>query len=414
MQFGNWGQPSGTLGRYEPGGPRRATTRNPALDGLRGIAILLVCLDHALGLRYAVLTSGLDIFFVLSGYLITTVALNEYERTGTVGLRAFFGRRARRILPALLAFAAVVVLLGLFGRLPTPSIYWEVLFGVALIYPAVFVAVEHGCLRRLSHLQSLFQEEWFYIFWVPVLTYLTVRRRLRAAIGVAAAIAGLGALQRLGLMLTGSSAVEAALRPDILFVGALLAFGRRHVAGLDPGPAKDRLRRLAVVAVWAGMAAFLVSLAVGLAARAPGFESFVERFIDDPDRAERVVHRLAYLAVGMVRLTAPALIAAVFVLPSTSWIVRVFTVSPLRWYGKISYGLYLWHPIVLFVVHPDVEIDRKRVWVTFPGGVWLPLIEVFVVSAAIAWASHRWIEQPFMRSSTASTTTTAPPTTPLP
>ena len=340
-----------------------------------------------------------------------SVALNEYERTGTVGLRAFFGRRARRILPALLAFAAVVVLLGLVGRLPTPSIYWEVVFGVALIYPAVFVAVEHVWLLRLSHLHSLFQEEWFYIFWVPVLTFLTVRRRLRAAIGVAAAIAGLGALQRVGLMLTGSSAVEAALRPDILFVGALLAFGRRHVADLDPGPAKERLRRLAVLAVWAGMAAFVLSLAVGLAARAPGFESFVERFIDDPDRAERVGHRLAYLAVGMVRLTAPALIAAVFVLPASSWVVRAFTVSPLRWYGKISYGLYLWHPIVLFVVHPDVEIDRKRVWVTFPGGVWLPLIEVFVVSAAIAWASHRWIEQPFMRSSIASTGSSTGPST---
>ncbi|MCB1285880.1 MAG: acyltransferase [Microthrixaceae bacterium] len=376
-----------------PNRPRR----DPALDGIRGIAVLLVCLDHALGLRYSVLTVGLDLFFALSGYLITSLALAESSQTGTIRMKAFFERRVRRIFPALLLFLLASVLLGAAGRLPTPTVYIEAFFGAVLLYPLAFVLVPEVIELRLSHLHSLFQEEWFYIFWVPALGSMLAKGRMRRAFRVACAIAALGALSRLALTLAGSPAVEGVLRPDIMFFGSVIAFARYGWVQRTGGD--QRPGRAWVWLTSAGLVLLVGSIVVGVIARHPNSAQWMDSLFAGRGDGAAIAERLALMSVGFSRLAAPAAVAATFVYRSDAVVLRVLRNPVLRWYGLVSYGLYLWHPIVLFVLHPDMVIDAKHVWITFPGPSWRPLFDSIVLSAALAWVSFRFFEQRFLKRS---------------
>jgi peptidoglycan/LPS O-acetylase OafA/YrhL len=148
----------------------------PALDGIRGLAIALVVSMHAFGFPAGGFI-GVDLFFVLSGFLITTLLLEEVEATGRISLRDFYERRVRRLLPALLVLLIVYsVVEAARGRSVLPAV-------AGLFYFSNFSNFLHLTAWRtnaLDHLWSLAEEEQFYLVWPPILILLVRWRRLLA------------------------------------------------------------------------------------------------------------------------------------------------------------------------------------------------------------------------------------------
>jgi peptidoglycan/LPS O-acetylase OafA/YrhL len=327
-------------------GPRMESNRLgyvSALDGLRGVAIALVVSHHFFGRPFGG-SLGVDLFFCLSGFLITTLLLEERAATGDVSLRGFYVRRARRLFPAL-ATLLVFYLVADAARGEN---------GVRMVAEAGLYAgnliqafsnpnplLHHG----LDHLWSLAEEEQFYAVW-PLMLMLIVRNR-RLVLTVGLLLAALVAY-RIGLVLSGASRQRLYMGPDLhaegLMAGALLAV--------------IRFRRPAF-AVSEGVAQF--SLAVFLLA------AFFMQPLSPSWNYGLPLVELA--AVGLVA----ASVSATALAEALSW-------RPLVWLGAISYSLYLWPPVVEWLFGGGYR------------GVTLPL------GVVLAWASYRFIEQPFRRS----------------
>jgi len=178
----------------------------PAIDGLRGIALLGVLAFHANGaLRGGYL--GVDLFFVLSGFLITRILLAEQQATGRIDLRSFWVRRARRLFPALLALMPAI---GLYAYFLTPpaglaGIRADALstLGYVANWSAIFSHRSYWELFRspspLEHTWSLAIEEQFYVVW-PLVVFLVLRRfGARALFAVAAGLAALSMVAMVAL-----------------------------------------------------------------------------------------------------------------------------------------------------------------------------------------------------------------------
>jgi len=309
----------------------------PALDGLRGVAVLLVLAFHLSHLEGAtgqparlVLAatrfgwSGVDLFFVLSGFLITGILLDA--KGGPSYFRAFYLRRALRIFP--LYYAYLAVLFWVLPRLvpssaldPRPASQgwlWSYLGNVLFAREGGFHASPYA-----GHFWSLAVEEQFYLAW-PLVVWLLPRRWLAAAAG--ALVVGAFAL-RMGIHRTTFNATAAYVltpaRADALAVGALVALGVRAPEGLA------RLRR---AAPWA--------LAASAAAVAALWATRGSFFGGDPAVQ---VWGFTPLAVGYAALLVLALSAAEGT--PLGW---VLTLSGLRAAGRYSYGLYVLHyPIFL-------------------------------------------------------------------
>jgi hypothetical protein len=139
--------------------------RNRSLDGLRGVAVLLVVLAHAAtpGFRDGGIT-GVTLFFALSGFLITSLLLEEYEATGAISFGRFFARRVLRLMPALLAMVLVITAIDLLRGTPTAVGHGA----VALTYMTDLVRASGRDAGLLDHTWSLSVEEHFYLLWPPV------------------------------------------------------------------------------------------------------------------------------------------------------------------------------------------------------------------------------------------------------
>lgn len=272
-----------------PGEPRTLGHR-PGLDGLRGLAVLLVLAYHfGVPLAGAGGRVGVLIFFVLSGLLITWLLLDEQEATGRIDLRAFYIRRARRLLPALAAVLIVV----LAGGAATGSLD-EVIVPVlwAASYMAYWANRMQVDLEPLGHTWTLSVEEQFYIVWPAVVVLLFARRRL----GLVALAGVIGFV--VAMMPTTAGAIG---------VGAATAYAMRR--GWVP--------RIPWAVGWAAIAA-LVMLSV-------------RTYADTGPPA---------VAYGAIALSAVA----------ASWAASWPVLRPLRGIGRISYGLYLWHVPVVFAL----------------------------------------------------------------
>ncbi len=316
----------------------------PALDGLRAVSIAAIMANHA-GVGWAAGgVLGVNVFFVLSGFLITLLLLTEWSGTDTIRLGAFWARRARRLLPALLVLLGGIVLYAwLFAPAGTQSSLRADALST-LLYVGNWHQIVAGqsyfnhvsAPSPLLHTWTLAIEEQFYLVWpLVVLGVLTLRRSTRALLVVALVGVGVSAVD---MALRYHPGVDASpiywgtdTRAQDILVGAATAILLRRGA-----PAIDRLARrnysLLTAAAAAGFA---------LAWRASGIHpSFLFRggFLV----ADILV---AIVILGVTR--APL-----------GPVARVLAFGPVTYIGRISYGLYLWHwPVFLVLDHARTGLD---------------------------------------------------------
>lgn len=300
--------------------------RMPALDGVRGLAILLVLVAHVFGLNGAGLV-GVLLFFVLSGYLITSILLKEIAAQGAVNLRAFYVRRALRLLPALVLLLSFLILLTVIGATPIPTT--SVLLGAtqALFYVTDFVlGFTSEATPGLAHLWTLAVEEQFYSLW-PIAVLLFLRgfrsRRLRAL----GWMIGVSVLLRLLTVLVGMRQgwffyALPTLWFECLLGGALLAVGGFEVGQCRPSGAM--LRRAMMALCWGIMF---------LAAVHPG----------------TFLSPITYV-LGIPVLTASSMGLLTCASATGGGVTtRVLGAHALRWLGEHSYGLYLFNSTAILV-----------------------------------------------------------------
>jgi len=332
-------------------GERWRLGHRPALDGLRAVAILLVMADHA-GVAFAKRGGavGVTLFFVLSGFLITTLLLEERATNGRVSLRRFYWRRALRLLPALAALlAAVALLMAMSGR--SGEILGDVI--PTLFYFMNWSTVAGNNPGLLSHTWSLSIEEQFYLVWpVLLLGLLAVSRGRLTLIASLLAGATLLAVTLRVLLWSVPGGYHRAYfgtdtRMDALAIGCLvaLAFSRRPI----------RVPTL-------GMGALIAAIPLILWTT------------NDSSMATVGLAATAFVAAGLVAGAA------------TGVGDRVLGWRPLAYVGIISYGLYLWHRPVM-----------KAFTDSGMSGVPWAVAVMFAASIGLAWVSRRFVEQPFLQ-----------------
>ncbi len=298
----------------------------PALDGLRGLAVLGVLAFHDDRLRGGYL--GVDLFFVLSGFLITSLLLAEWNATQRIDLAAFWLRRARRLFPALLALVPAVALYAVVLAEATElrRIRWDGFATLAYVanWRAIFNGADYWALfsapSPFEHTWSLAIEEQFYVFW-PILVALVLRvsppqRKGLLGLCVALALASAGAM---GLMASPERLSRVYMGTDTRGTSILLGAALACVLTGFPQFSARRVRQLDV----AGLVALLVLSAAWL--RLDGQSLWLYR---GGFWATELCVLVLILCATQVR---------------TSQLAKLFSVAPLRWAGLISYGLYLWH-----------------------------------------------------------------------
>lgn len=330
--------------------------RIPALDGLRAIAVVVVVLYHGAWFGLWGGFVGVDLFFVLSGFLITRLLADEHQRDRAISLKNFYIRRALRLLPAVFAmvgfvwlFAALADAPRLEDRLASRSLW-------ALSYVANWrdvVTGTHG--GPFAHLWSLSVEEQFYVVWPVVVVALLRWKGLdavrRLAGGLSLVLAAITAVRYWngtdGFRLYFGTESHGAI---LLLAGSWLGASPRRLASLAP--------ELARIMLWAGLAGFLV------------FCFAEDRF--------NVVH----LGFGYLPITAISLMAVVGAVHHPH--LAILTWGPMQVIGRWSYGIYLWH-IPMFgtteALFPDVD----------------PMVRIIGGTIVATWLSAVLIERPALR-----------------
>ena len=347
----------------------------PALDGIRAIAVLGVLLFHFGVTWLAGGLLGVDVFFVLSGFLITALLLQEKSSTGTLNFGRFYARRAKRLLPALLLMILLVaVYAGWYAEPDTlPSIRSDVLSTVGYFSNWHFIFTHQSYFQRFGppspvlHTWSLAVEEQFYLAW-PAVTWLVLRRYRRRGLAVAAGVGVVGSFASTFILSLGAAGTTRLyygtdVRVQELMAGALLAILRPAVSGW--------LQRRQTAASRPASASWIVGGA--------GLVGLIWMF-------HAVSGNGPFLYRGGFLLVAAATVGliAVSVYEPGHPVARALALPPVRYVGRISYGLYLYHyPLFLL-------LDSRRVGISGSGLLLIRLAATF----AVAVASFHLVELP--------------------
>lgn len=361
------GRSAARLGDRRAGGTSPRLGYVPALDGVRALAVIAVLAFHG-GMSWARGGFlGVDAFFVLSGFLITSLLLTEWERTGRIAIGDFWIRRARRLLPALLLMLAAVAI-GARALLPPPEV--RLLRGdglAALMYVAnwrmIFRGsdyfVETAAPSPLEHTWSLGIEEQFYLLWPLILVGLLVSvKGRRAALSRVLVWCASGAAVSAVLLMTlyrpedlGRAYYGTDARGASLLIGAGLAALLARTSGVGDSRESEPSR---LTRVLLGTAAGVAILALAWAwSRLDGGDA-----------------RLYRGGLVVVALAVAVVLAHVVLMPG-GWPARALSVRPLVLIGRISYGIYLWHWPMFIALNADrtgrhgVELFVLRSLATF-------------------------------------------------
>jgi peptidoglycan/LPS O-acetylase OafA/YrhL len=345
----------------------------PGLDGLRAISVLAVLLYHAGAAFVPGGFLGVEVFFVISGYLITLLLLSEWCVDGEINLKKFWLRRARRLLPAvfaLLIFALVFSVIFLPNEVA--SLRHDILAAFGYVTNWYQIATEQSYFEAsgrpslLQHLWSLAVEEQFYIIF-PIIFSFTVKRWYYKVVPYFI----IAALSSTVLM---SVLYDPAKDPSRVYYGT-----DTRAAGLLVG--------VALAFLWlpwlnnkklAHFYEFLLNLSgfVALAALIWYFTNLTE--------FNPFLYRGGFLLVAVTT----AILIAITVHPQATIFAAVLSFKPLVWLGLRSYSIYLWHWVVFVLTRPQVDVRLDG----FPL-----LVLRFGLTLGLAEISYRFIETPFRK-----------------
>lgn len=357
----------------------------PALDGIRAIAVSIVILFH-LGLAgYGhPLTGGwlgVDMFFVLSGYLITALLLAERRRSGRNNLPNFYVRRILRLAPLSILLVVVCWIGQRVGPLSVLDLSLTSRGAISIVFyfSNWMFLLREGSTGSLMHAWSLSIEEQFYLIWPALVigVFAVSKRNARWVLAglavVAAAVCGLYRRHLWYQALAGGSGdhiwrvwerfyFSSFQRPDGLVIGCLLAL-------LLHGVRPTRMLRI-IVSILGVIAAVIAASIV--------YKSAAKLWLP-------WVPFLPAWGLSAMNVSVAVVLAAL-VLHPTSLGARALSIRPLRWVGRRAYGIYLFHPIVINLV-----LNHS----TLRSG-WSALVAV-AGTLLLAAASFRWFETPFLR-----------------
>lgn len=334
----------------------------PSLDGIRGVAILAVLAVHTSHLFGWSLVKGgslgVDIFFVLSGFLITCLLLEEWTRTSDISLKHFYWRRFWRLVPALLLVTVLLLVFSNFVFSPAEAASTRRTLPIALFYLTDLFASfsPEFSLGALRHTWSLAIEEHFYLLWPPILLML-----LKSDVS-----------KRNVLILTGLLALGVSLHRALLFQSALSP--ARTYYAFDTRADSLLIGCAAGMAVTWGLIQKmnrLTTLAITLIALA----------VIATDFAAPIMHEGGFTIIA----AATAVLLINLVLDTGGLLKAWLELRPLVWIGKISYGVYLWHyPVFKAVSYLNTAWPVK-------------LAVAMSATFAVASASFYIMEKPLLR-----------------
>lgn len=347
------------------------------LDGLRAVAVLAVLAFHFWPEKFPGGFIGVDVFFVISGFLITSLLLKERNEKRKINLGAFWNRRAKRLLPALLlvvfttvAAAWVVntdLLVGIrrqmLGALTFSTNWIEIWVG------SDYFADSHRAL--FVTFWSLAVEEQFYLFW-PLLVigvFLKLSPGPRTMIALALAF---GSALLMAVIYNPEAATRVYYGTDTHSFGLMMGVGLAF--------AFDGSGKLLEFGWWQKLRPVLGFIAVvGLL--------FMVKVIDSESH---FTYRGGLVLASLLSGTAVASLPG-----GRSIFSRVCELRPIAWVGERSYGIYLWHWPVLLIVTAGAESLVAAGKLAVPA--WLPIIVVIALTFLLSWASFKWIEKPVQK-----------------
>jgi peptidoglycan/LPS O-acetylase OafA/YrhL len=346
----------------------------PALDGLRGVAVVAVMLFHAQVSQVRGGFLGVDVFFVLSGFLITSQLLRELSRTGRVRWGAFFMRRLVRLQPALALMLLVYALAWVAGLVPAPGTV------VARDVATVLLAMAHWARAfdwyppdYLGHAWSLGIEEQFYLLWALLLASLGAQAARPGRVFLLAMGGALASmLWMLWLQAAGAGPVRLYngldTRAMALLCGCALAgwLHTRQPQLVDKAADQPLVPNTRHFATFAGFAALGLLLVAMVSA----------------DWRASIMFPWGYMTAALLA----ALLVWSVVLAPAGRLPCLLAWKPLVFLGKISYGLYLWH-YPLFRV---AEAQAPKAGLSFACAMAL----AGCLTLFAAWASFVWVERP--------------------
>jgi peptidoglycan/LPS O-acetylase OafA/YrhL len=342
----------------------------PTLDGMRGVCVLAVMVHH-LNLPGTYMGSlGVDAFFVLSGFLITALLVQEHTDTGRINLKQFYLRRALRLLPALygLIIAACLLIMTLGEPFERDTVFQGALSSIIYINNWALIdqlQVLPGLgFGPLNHLWSLGVEDQFYLLWAPAAVFLLYRFKPRTMLVVIAVAAIVSAIVCALVWRTTGIYERSYMGTDARGVGLLLGCALGVIYTKYGLSWFVRFRRIVIIII--ASIVFVVTVAV----------------------TNPVPSTIMYDGGFVIVAIGVALLITLLLLPETSPLLhRIFTWRPLVWVGTISYGLYLWHGMLFWFISPYRISANPYVLDTL----------AILVSFLAAFASRRYVEQPFLR-----------------